>query len=604
VPSTDTRPTLEVNRLAFMASIPGSRCQGKEATLKRLSKLLIVVFVMALFTAACASTTEETTTTASGGEGTTTTTAGGGETTTTAGGGTFEGLTVEAACDDPTNKSEINSIKAIDAQTVEITLCTQDVAFPSKIAFSAFGIVPQEYLDANSGGGDLLDHPIGTGPYMLTQWDKGNQIVMSKYADYWGTPALTDTVVFKWSSEAAQRFVELQAGTVDGIDNPGRDDFATIEASQDMNLEERPGTNIFYLGLNRDKEPFQDERVRQAIGMALDRQRIVDNFYPPGSVVADQFLPEPIFGYTPEPKWYDQNVEMAKQLLADAGYPDGFDVDLNYRDVVRSYLPSPSTVAQDIQAQLADIGVNVTIGVMESGAFLDASDNGELTMYMLGWGADYPDATNFLDFHFGRNASDQFGAGFPDIWDLLEKAASNPNQDERLGLYEAVTGLIKEHVPMVPIAHGGSGVGYRADVLGAHASPLGNEYFAVMDPGGRDTFVWMQNAEPISMYCADETDGESLRACEQVTESLLAYEIGGTAVIPALAESYEPNADGTVWTFHLRQGVTFQDGSTFDANDVVATYEAQWNLKSPNHTGRDGNFTYWDALFGFMNADS
>jgi peptide/nickel transport system substrate-binding protein len=575
--------------------------------LKRFSKLLVLVFVMALIAAACGSDSEDTTTTtaASADETTTTTVApsGGDETTTTAAaaGDDFTGMMVEAACDDETNKSNINYIKAVDAKTVEIQLCAQDVAFPSKVAFSAFGIIPQEYLDANSGGGALVDQPIGTGPYMLTQWDKGNQIVMTRNPSYWGDAALTETLVFKWSSEAAQRFLELQAGTVDGIDNPGRDDFALIQDSADLQLKERAGTNIFYLGLNRDKEPFGDEKVRQALAMALDRERIVANFYPPGSVVADQFLPKPIFGYTPEPKWYDQDIEAAKALLAEAGFPDGFEVTLNYRDVVRSYLPSPGTVGQDIQAQLAEIGVKVTIEVMESGAFLDASDAGDLTMYMLGWGADYPDATNFLDFHFGKNASDQFGAGFEDLWALLDEGASNPDPAARLAIYEQATQVIKDHVPMVPIAHGGSGVGYLADVQGAQASPLGNEYFAVMDPGGRDTFVWMQNAEPIGLYCADETDGESLRGCEQITEQLLAYEIDGTNVVPGLAETYEPNADGTLWTFHLRSGVTFHDGSTFDANDVVASYDAQWDLNSPNHTGRDGNFTYWDALFGFKN---
>ena len=292
---------------------------------------------------------------------------------------------------------EVRRISDPDIEEINITLVDLDEAEPTarKLLSRKF-----EVILGHGGTGALIDQPIGTGPYMLTEWDKGNQIVMTKNPDYWGDAALTDTLVFKWSSEAAQRFLELQAGTVDGIDNPGRDDFALIAQDQTLQLKERAGTNIFYLGLNRDKEPFGDEKVRQAMGMALDRDRIVANFYPPGSVVADQFLPKPIFGYTPEPVWYEQDVEAAKALLAEAGYPDGFDVTLNYRDVVRSYLPSPSTVGQDIQAQLAEIGVNVTIEVMESGAFLDASDAGDLTMYMLGWGADYPDATNFLDFHF------------------------------------------------------------------------------------------------------------------------------------------------------------------------------------------------------------
>src|SRR5215510_5415378 len=108
---------------------------------------------------------------------------------------------------------------------------------------------------------------------------------------------------------------------------------------------------------------------------------------------------------------------------------------------------------------------------------------------------------------------------------------------------------------MIPIAHGGNADAFKASIAGAHSSPLGNENFALMEDPADDNIVWMQNAEPISLYCGSETDGETLRACEQTTESLLAYEVGGTNVIPALAESYEANADATEWTFHLRQGV-------------------------------------------------
>lgn len=516
--------------------------------------------------------------------------------------GDFEPMSMSAPdCDYGGNFS---SIEAIDELTVEFTLCAPDVAFESKVAFSAFGIHPSEVLEETGGGGpELFENPVGTGPYQLQQWERGNQLVMSANPDYWGDAPEAETLVFRWSEEAAQRLVELQAGTVDGIDNPGRDDFEVISNDSNLQLLEREGTNIFYLGLNRDIAPFDNEQVRQAIGMAIDRQRIVDAFYPPGSVVADQFLPSSIFGYTEEPTWYEYDPEAARALLEEAGFGDGFDVTLSYRDVVRSYLPSPGTVGVDIQDQLSEIGINVTVEVMESGAFLDASSAGELPMYMLGWGADYPDATNFLDFHFGAGASDQFGEGFEDIQSLLTEAGQVNDQDQRLDLYMQATELIKEHVPMVPVAHGGSGTAYRADVTNPQASPLGNEKFSVMDPGGRDTIVWMQNAEPIGLYCADETDGESLRACEQINESLLGYEVGGTAVEPALAESWESNEDGTVWTFNLRPDVLFHDGSAFDANDVVTTYGAQWDAESPLHTGREGTFYYFSADFGgFLNA--
>jgi ABC-type transport system substrate-binding protein len=110
----------------------------------------------------------------------------------------------------------------------------------------------------------------------------------------------------------------------------------------------------------------------------------------------------------------------------------------------------------------------------------------------------------------------------------------------------------------------------------------------------------MQNGEPGGIYCADETDGEALRVCEQLNESLYAYEVGGTATEPSLAELCEPNAELTQWTCTLRSGVTFHDGATLDANDVVMSYAVQWDANHPLHKGRDGSFTYFPALFGGM----
>ena len=152
----------------------------------------------------------------------------------------------------------------------------------------------------------------------------------------------------------------------------------------------------------------------------------------------------------------------------------------------------------------------------------------------------------------------------------------------------------------MPIAHGGSGAAYRADVIGGQASPLTNEVFYVMQPGDRTTFVWMQGAEPISLYCADETDGESLRACEQVVEALLSYEINGTAVQPGLATACTPNADLTVYTCNLRQGVKFHDGSSLDANDVVVSWAVMWDAAHPLHTGNTGVFEYWALLWNSL----
>ncbi len=523
---------------------------------------------------------------------------------------TYEGLLVEAP--DCEYGGEIQSIEAVDEFTVKFNLCVPDPAFPSKIAFSSFAIQPQEHLEATEGR--PLENPIGTGPYMVESWERGNQLVFTRFDDYWGEPALNQTLVFRWSTESAQRLLELQSGTVDAIDNPGPDDFETIEADENLQLIPREALSIFYIGFNNNPtaegfdnstNPLAKEQVRQAIAMGIDRSRIVDNFYPPGSSVASHFTPCAIPNGCVGEEWYEFDVEAAQALLAEAGYPDGFETVINYRDVVRGYLPDPNVVAQDIQAQLQEnLNITANIEVMESGAFLDAADSGQLTgIHLLGWGADYPDQTNFLGYHFGAGSSDQFGDKFDDIVESIEAGAQLSTEEERAPHYEAANNAIKQHVPMIPVAWGGSGGAYKAAVEGAHASPLGNESFAVTGISGQDTFVWMQNAEPISLYCADETDGESLRACEQVTQSLLGYEVGGTAVEPALAESYEPNEDLTEWTFHLRQGVLFHDGSTLDANDVVTSLSVQWDAAHPLHTGNTGGFTYWSGLFGpFLNA--
>ena len=398
----------------------------------------------------------------------------------------YEGMMVEAP--DCEYGGEIKSIEAVDEFTVKFTLCVPDPAFPSKIAFSSFAIQPAEHLEAT--GGAPLENPIGTGPYRLESWERGNQVVFTRFDDYWGEPALNQTLVFRWSTESAQRLLELQSGTVDAIDNPGPDDFATIDADENLQLIPREALSIFYIGFNNNPQaegfdnstnPLANEQVRQAIAMGIDRARIVDNFYPPGSSVASHFTPCAIPNGCVGEEWYEFDVEAARALLAEAGYPDGFETVLNYRDVVRGYLPDPNVVAQDIQAQLAEnLNITVNIEVMESGAFLDAADSGQLTgLHLLGWGADYPDQTNFLGYHFGAGSSDQFGDKFDDIVEPIEAGAQLSSDEERAPHYEAANNAIKQHVPMIPVAWGGSGVAYKAAVEGAHASPLGNENFAV-----------------------------------------------------------------------------------------------------------------------------
>jgi len=500
----------------------------------------------------------------------------------------------------------VSSVEAVDEFTVVFNLCQADPAFTSKMGFSPFAIYPQEWLEWATQPENQearLSHPIGTGPYMVDDWARGESLTFAANPNYWGEAPLDSTLVFRWSAESAARVLELQAGTVNGIDNPGPDDFAVINSDSNLTLVGRPALNTMYLGVTNTFEPWDDVNIRKALAMGIDRQRIVDTFYPEGSVVASHFTPCAIPNGCVGDDWYEFDPEAARALLAEAGFPDGFSTTLYYRDVVRPYIAEVGRVMEDVQAQLKEnLNIDSEIVVMESGAFIEASTGGTLDgIYLLGWGADYPHITNFLDFHFG-SANPQFGTPYPEIYEPMQQASSIGDPAEAEPLYIEANNAIKAMIPMVPVAHGGNATAYLADVTNPQASPVTEERFALSSAGTGGTFVWMQNAEPISLFCADESDGESLRGCTQIMEGMYAYRLNSTDIEPALAESCDPSEDLKSWTCHLRQGVTFHDGTPFDANDVVATYTMGLDASSPLHQGNTNQWEYYGYLWGLINV--
>jgi ABC-type transport system substrate-binding protein len=516
--------------------------------------------------------------------------------------GAFEGDSVSAPdCD---YGGKIKSIEAVDELTVKFTMCKPDPAFMAKAAFTPFGIQPKEHLDATGGGGEILERPVGTAPWKLEKWARGDSIIMRRFDDYWGDKPNYETLVFRWSDSGAGRLVELRAGTVDQITNISPDDFESVQNDDTLTFLPVANPNTLYLAMTSTFEPFDNLDVRKAIALGIDRQRVVDNFYPAGSEVASHFTPCSITNACEGEAWYDFDPEAARALLAEAGYPDGFKTKIFYRDVFRGYLPEPSIVAVEFQTQLRDnLGIEAEVVVMESGEFIDESTNGRLDgFYLLGWGADYPHVTNFLDFHFSAK-NPQYGDVHPEIYEVLEEASTIANVEAAAPLYEKANNAIKALVPMVPIAHGASASATGAHVENAHFRPFGAPLFHRSDPG-KDTFVFMQNAEPISLYCTDETDGESLAICQQLVEPLLGYAIDSGAIEPRLATGCTANDDATEWVCTLREGVKFHDGSDLDANDVIASWAAGIDASNPNHKGNTGAFEYYSYLWdGLMNAE-
>ena len=179
--------------------------------------------------------------------------------------------------------ASLKEIEAVDDSTVVFRFCESDPTFLAKVAFSAYGINDADYLVANSENRNILTQPNGTGPYMLGEWREGQEIIFAAFPDYWGEAPLAETAVLRWSSEPGQKLLELQSGTVDGIDNPSPDDIGLIESDPNLQVIPREALNVFYIGMNNTIPPFDNPKVRQAFAMGIDRDRILNTFYPDGS---------------------------------------------------------------------------------------------------------------------------------------------------------------------------------------------------------------------------------------------------------------------------------------------------------------------------------
>ncbi|HEX6386036.1 MAG TPA: ABC transporter substrate-binding protein, partial [Anaerolineae bacterium] len=199
---------------------------------------------------------------------------------------------------------KILSIEAVDELTVVFTLCSPDPAFLAKAAFTPFGIQPAEWIAETGGTGEILEHPIGTGPYMVQEWVRGDSVIYTRFDDYWGDPAIAETAVLRWATEGAARLLELQSGNVHYITNISPDDYEAVTSDPNLQLIEVVNPNVFYLAMTNTFEPFNDPMVRQAIAMGIDRQRLVDNFYPEGSEVPTHFTPCSIANGCQGEPWY------------------------------------------------------------------------------------------------------------------------------------------------------------------------------------------------------------------------------------------------------------------------------------------------------------
>lgn len=352
----------------------------------------------------------------------------------------------------------LSGITVVDPMTVEFKLSRPDATFLHVMAINFGHVVPKEEVE--KWGADFGKHPVGSGAYNLTEWTLGQRLVFEKNEDYWreGVPTL-DKITFEVGQEPTVALLRLKNGEVD-IPGDGIPPAQFLEVKDDPEYKDRivEGGQLHtgYITMNVNTEPFDDVRVRQAVNMAINKDRVV-RIINGRAVPANQPLPPTMPGYVEDYEGYAYDPDAAKALLADAGLADGFETEM----FVMNTDPNPR-IAQAIQQDLAAIGIKVDIKSLAQANVIDAGGNGTAPMIWSGgmaWIADFPDPSNFYGPILGCDGAVQGGWNWSwycneelDAMAQKADAMTDPAQAaEREKLWGEIFLKVMEDAPWAPV---------------------------------------------------------------------------------------------------------------------------------------------------------
>jgi len=306
-------------------------------------------------------------------------------------------------------------------------------------------------------GADYALQPVGTGPFKYVSWERGQRVVLEKNPSYWKHPVKIDRVVYRPIVEDQARLTELLTGTLDLMVGAPPDFVAQLEKNPNVTLLRQVGAHVWYLGINNQKKPLDDRRVRQALNYAVNKEAIVrDVLKGTGSLSAGPVLPG-TWGADAALKPYPYDPARAKKLLAEAGYPNGFTTTL-WVPESGSGMQSPTAMATVIQSNLKAVGVNVALQTFEWGAFIAKLRTREQELFALSWmaGNEDPDMVMYPLLH-----SSQWSPNGPnralyknDKFDeLLHQARLSTDQAKRSELYRQAQRILADDPPWIFIDH-------------------------------------------------------------------------------------------------------------------------------------------------------
>lgn len=354
----------------------------------------------------------------------------------------------------------IAKIEKLDPSTVRFTLRHPEAPFIADLAMDFASIMSAEYFDRMVARGtpEIADSQvIGTGPFQLVSYQKDAVIRYKAFDGYWKGRAKIDKLVFAITPDAAVRYAKLKTGECQVMAYPKPADIASMKRNPAITLHSKEGLNIGYIAFNVERKPLDNKLVRQALALATNRESILKLIYQGNGRAAKNLIPPTLWSYNEQIEDTPYDPEQARKLLAKAGLPDGFAIDLWYLPVSRPYNPDGKRMAELIQADWAKVGVKARLVTYEWGEYRKRSKDGEQQAMMFGWSGDNGDPDNFFTPLLGCAAVK--GGGNVSRWcdqdfeSLIQKAAVTSQQAQRARLYRQAQVIMKEQAPLITIAH-------------------------------------------------------------------------------------------------------------------------------------------------------
>lgn len=379
-------------------------------------------------------------------------------------------------------KTNIKSVEKVDDYTVKISLKVNDASFIQTLGMPAIGsMYSKEYADKllAEGKAEMINQqPVGTGPFIFERYQKDASIRYKANKEYWNKDDApqVDNLIFAITKDASVRYQKLKAGECNVMSYPLPADVENMKKDSNLNVLSRSGFNVGFIYYNTEKEPFNKPEVRQALDYAMNKPAIIKAVYGGEGELAPNPMPVTQWSWNKNIKAREQNIEKAKELLAKAGLPDGFEMTLWSLPVQRSYNPNGRLMAEMLQADWAKIGVKAKITTYEWGEYLKRAKAGEHQVVMVGWTGDNGDPDNWLGTLFSCQSvggSNYSRFCYKPFEDLIVKAKQLNDVNERTKLYEEAQVIYHEQMPGTPMGTSIVNVPTTKNVSGFKIDPLG-----------------------------------------------------------------------------------------------------------------------------------